>query len=435
MSRGLLIAAAASGSGKTVLTLGLLRHFRTAGVAVASVKCGPDYIDPAFHAAASGRPCINLDTWAMTPGRLADLALQAGAGAELVIGEGVMGLFDGAPDGRGSTADLARATGWPLVLVVDARGQGASAAALVHGFMRFRPEVRLAGLIFNRVGGTSHGELLHRVCAPLGLPILGALPRDDALGLPDRHLGLVQAGEHPELEGFLERAAALVARHLDLDTLAGLAWPARLAPPDHTPALPPLGQRIAVARDLAFAFSYPFVLDGWRAAGAEVSVFSPLADQAPAPDCDAVYLPGGYPELHAGCLAGNERFLAGVRDAAARSAVIYGECGGYMTLGRGLVDADGARHVMAGLLPLESSFEAPRLTLGYRRAELLADGPLGPAGTRYRGHCFHYAGVIAGDGEAPLFACRDAADCARGEIGARAGSVAGSFLHLVDRED
>jgi cobyrinic acid a,c-diamide synthase len=435
MNRGLLIAAPASGSGKTVLTLGLLRAFRNRGLAVASVKCGPDYIDPAYHTAASGRPCVNLDTWAMSGGLLAHLAGRAAEGAELVLGEGVMGLFDGAPDGRGSTADLARVTGWPLVLVVDARGLGASAAALVHGYMSYRPEVRLAGLLFNRVGGESHERLLRRACAPLGLPILGAVPRDDGLGLPERHLGLVQAGEQPDLEAFLDGAARLMTRSVDLDGLAALAGPANLRLAASRSALPPLGQRIAVAHDLAFAFAYPFVLDGWRAAGAQVSTFSPLADEAPEPNCDAVYLPGGYPELHGGRLAANDGFLSGLRAAAARGANIYGECGGYMVLGRGLVDGDGQRHPMAGLLPLESSFAARRLSLGYRLIEVLDDGPLGPKGTRYRGHEFHYATTLSGEGQTPLFATRDSEGRERGGAGARAGRVAGSFVHLIDRDD
>ncbi len=272
MSRGLLIAAPASGSGKTVITLALLRHLRRAGLTVASIKAGPDYIDPAFHAVASGRPCLNLDSWAMRRETLADLAAQAGAGAELVLGEGVMGLFDGAPGGAGSTAELATLTGWPVVLVVDASGMAASAAALLHGFLSYRPEIPIVAVIFNRVGGEGHARLLQEACAPLGLPILGCVPRRDALVLPDRHLGLVQASEHRDLEAFLEGAAALVAEHVDVDALTRIARPARLPPAAPAgPALPPLGQRIAVARDTAFAFAYPFVLDGWRAAGAEIA--------------------------------------------------------------------------------------------------------------------------------------------------------------------
>ncbi|MDH3595611.1 MAG: cobyrinate a,c-diamide synthase [Rhodospirillales bacterium] len=434
MSRGLLIAAPASGSGKTVITLALLRHLRRTGLSVASIKAGPDYIDPAFHAVASGRPCLNLDSWAMRRATLAELAAQAGVGAELVLGEGVMGLFDGAPGGAGSTAELAALTGWPVVLVVDASGMAASAAALLHGFVSYRPEVPIAAVIFNRVGGEGHARLLHEACDPLGLPVLGCVPRRDALVLPDRHLGLVQASEHKDLEAFLEGAATLVGGHLDTEALARLARPARLPPAAPAgPAVPPLGQRIAVARDPAFAFAYPFVLEGWRRAGAEVVCFSPLADEAPDPAADAVYLPGGYPELHAGGLAANGRFLDGLRGAAARGASVYGECGGYMVLGRGLVDGAGARHPMAGLLPLETSFAEPRLSLGYREAVVVADGPLGPAGARFRGHEFHFARVLGTEDGSPLFRARDARGQPVGTAGLCAGTVLGSFLHLVDQ--
>ena len=363
---------------------------------------------------------------------LAALAHRAGQDAELVIGEGVMGLFDGAADGSASTAALSAETGWPVILVVDAHGMAASAAALVHGYATYRPETRVAGVIFNRVGSRAHGALLAEACAPLGIAILGALPRADDLVLPDRHLGLVQAVEHPDLEAYLDRAAAHLADHLDLDRLAELAAPLTLSPAPAPLCLPPLGQRIAVAEDEAFAFTYPFVLDGWRAAGAEISVFSPLADQAPGPDADAIYLPGGYPELHAGRLAGNMRFLEGLRAAAARQAVIYGECGGYMVLGKTLVDATGNGHAMVGLLPVETSFADPRLNLGYREAQLLEETPLGPVGSRFRGHEFHYARVIGPEPAHSLFTCVDARRKPRGRSGVRAGSVIGSFMHLIE---
>jgi cobyrinic acid a,c-diamide synthase len=203
MARGVLIAAPASGSGKTVLTLGLLRHLRQAGLAVASIKVGPDFIDPAFHATASGRACLNLDTWAMRPETVRDLAARAGEGAEVIVGEGVMGLFDGAsggaPGGAGSTADVARATGWPVVLVVDAKGMGASVAALLEGFLAHRRDVAIRGIVFNRVGGGRHEGILRAAAAPLGVAVLGCVPRAPDMHLPHRHLGLVQAMEHPDL--------------------------------------------------------------------------------------------------------------------------------------------------------------------------------------------------------------------------------------------
>lgn len=432
---GLLLAAPASSSGKTTLTLALLRHLRDSGRRVASVKCGPDYIDPAFHAAASGRPCRNLDGWAMRPETLAGLAWAAGADSDLVIAEGVMGLFDGTAGGLGSTAELALATGWPVVLVIDVKGQATSAAATVHGFNSFHPALRLAGVVFNRVGGDKHAAMLRAACAPLGVPVLGAVRRHGDLALPDRHLGLVQAAEHADLEAFLSRAAAIVAREVDVDALTALARP--LLPPrptDPATPVPPLGQRIAVARDVAFAFAYHWLLEGWRATGAQVLPFSPLADEAPPGDADSVYLPGGYPELHAGQLAGNARFLEGLRAAATTGKPVFGECGGYMVLGRGMVDADGARHAMAGLLGVETSFAKRRLHLGYRRARLDGDGPLGAAGARFRGHEFHFATILKEDAAQPLFQCEDSEGADRGPAGERRGPVAGSFIHLIDRE-
>lgn len=434
---GLIIAAPASGCGKTTVTLALIRRLRDSGVAVSSCKVGPDYIDPAFHAAASGRACLNLDPWAMRRALLSATVAAAGAGADIVIAEGVMGLFDGAPDGTGSTADLAALVGWPVVLVVDVRGQAASAAALIRGFADHREDVAVAGVIFNRVGGEGHAAMLRRACAGLGAPLLGFVPRRRDLALPERHLGLVQAGERPDLERFLDRAAREIGSAVDLDRLAAAARPARLAPPEDAPlaAWPPLGQRIAVAGDDAFAFVYPGVLAGWRAAGAEILPFSPLADEAPAEDADAVYLPGGYPELHAGRLAGNRRFLEGLRRAAARGAVVYGECGGYMVLAEALTDAADRAHAMAGLLPVETSFAEPSLHLGYREVALMAGGPLGERGQVLRGHEFHYARQTGGRGAPPLFSCRDALGRELGPAGAVHGRVMGSFLHLIDSAD
>lgn len=433
---GLIIAAPASGQGKTVVTLSVIRALAQRGLRVAAAKVGPDYIDPAFHAAAGGDPCFNLDPWAMRPGTLVGLASRLGQGADIIVCEGAMGLFDGAADGRGSTADLAAFTGWPVVLVVDARGQGASVAALLRGFASHQPGVRFGGVILNRVGSNRHRDILVEAIGRtrLDLPVLGCLPRDGTLALPDRHLGLVQASEHPALEAFLDGAAAVVGKSVNLRALRRIARSAPDGVVGATP-LPPLGQRIAVARDEAFAFSYESTLEGWRAAGAEITFFSPLADEAPAGDPDAVYLPGGYPELHAGRLAACGRFLGGLRDAAARGAALFGECGGYMVLGQGLTDSDGFRHAMAGLLPLETSFAEPRLHLGYRIAKLAGDSPLGAKGLGYGGHEFHYASIVAEGPAQPLFSTSDAKGADQGPAGLVAGRVAGSFIHLIDRAE
>jgi cobyrinic acid a,c-diamide synthase len=435
---GLIISAPSSGSGKTSVTLGVLRALTRRGLAVASAKVGPDFIDPAFHTAASSRPCRNLDGWAMRPETIDALVGRLGQQADLVICEGVMGLFDGAlvasgqPDG--STAALALATGWPVVLVIDGRGMIASAAAVLAGFDRLRPGPGVAGVVFNRVRSPRARDAIAAACraACPETAVLGFLPPAPALEMSSRHLGLVQACERNDLESFLEGAATLIESHLDLDALSALARPARSATAHPPCPLPPLGQRIAVADDIAFAFAYPTLLEGWRAAGADILPFSPLADQGPDLTADAVYLPGGYPELHAGRLAVNAVFLDGVRDAAARGVSIFGECGGYMVLGRGLEDETGVRHAMAGLLGLESSFAKRRLHLGYRRATLTAAGALGETGAVFRGHEFHYAAVLAEDG-APLFAISGADGADLGLCGLTEGRVAGSFVHLIDR--
>ena len=431
MASGVILAAPASGSGKTVLCAGLLAHFRERGLAARAFKAGPDYIDPGFHRLATGHDCVNLDPWAMRPETLARRLTALCAGADLVVGEGAMGLFDGARDGTGSTADLAARLGLPVVLVVDTRGQGASVAALAEGFVNHRLDVTVAGIILNRVAGAAHEGLLRAALDARSVPVLGAVPRDEALSLPSRHLGLVQAcesGRH-----WLDDAASVIARSVDTDALEALARPLRATPTQPGAAVPPLGQRIAVARDEAFGFCYDALMEDWRAAGAAVMPFSPLAGQAPDGSADAVYLPGGYPELHAGRIAGAQDFLGGLRDAAGRGAAVFGECGGYMVLGRGLTDADGRRHAMAGLLPLETSFRERRLSLGYRYARLAAAGPLGAAGTSFRGHEFHYCRVVSEETGRPLFETRDATGASLGHAGMTQGSVSGSFIHLIDR--
>lgn len=436
---GLIIAATRSGSGKTLVTLGLLRALARRGVNVAGAKVGPDYIDPAFHAVASGRPACNLDSWAMRATTLTQAVAGAGAGGALVVCEGVMGLYDGIGiEGVGSTADVAQATGWPVVLVLDASGAATSVAAMLKGFQAFQPGVRIAAAIVNRVGGIGHADIVTEACreACPDVVMLGCLPRERDLTLPSRHLGLVQASEHPDLEHFIEQAADFIDQHVDLTLLMRLARPAEFDPPPQDgPVLAPLGQRIAIAEDDAYRFAYPHLLEGWRRAGAELAPFSPLADQGPDAWADAVFLPGGYPELHAGRLATGAYFLSGLRQAAHRGVAIYGECGGYMTLGQTLIDAQGVAHSMAGLLPVVTSFAERRLTLGYRSLRLTAGGVIGARGLMFRGHEFHYATILEeGPGDA-LFQAADAEGRRSFPSGRMVGRVAGSFCHVIDRED
>ena len=431
---GLLISAPASGTGKTTVALGLLAAFRARGLVVQSFKSGPDYIDPAFHAAASGRASLNLDSWAMAAGRIAGLA-QASSGADLVIAEGSMGLYDGVAcpgeTGSGASADVAMMMGWPVVLVLDVSGQAQTAAAVAQGLARFRPGLPVAGVILNKVASPRHEALARAGMAQAGLTVLGALLRRPGVELPERHLGLVQAEELPRLQALLAEAAAFVAEHCDLDAIRAAAG----ALPLHGAAqpVPAPGGRIALARDAAFSFVYPHLLADWRAQGATILPFSPLEDQAPDPSADACWLPGGYPELHAGRLAAAETFRAGLT-AFAQTRPVHGECGGYMALGQGLVAADGTRHRMAGLLGLETSFAKRRMHLGYRLAAPRQALP-GVGSAPLRGHEFHYATILA-QPDAPLAHVTDANGEAVAETGSfchmpGGGVVSGTFFHLI----
>ncbi|HKY81289.1 MAG TPA: cobyrinate a,c-diamide synthase [Sphingobium sp.] len=431
MTPGILIAAPRSGSGKTLVTLGLLRGFRRQGVRVQPYKCGPDYIDTAYHRMASGRPAFNLDSWAMEAPLLHSLAAEADS-ADLALGEGVMGLFDGAPargaSGDGSSADIAAALGWPVLLVIDASGQSQSAAALAHGFATLRPDIRIAGVILNRVASARHEQMIRQAMGDIGMPVLGALPRCPDLALPERHLGLVQVGEQADADGMIDAIADRIATHLDLTAIRAAAG--RRSLPISAPCpCPPPGQRVAIAQDAAFSFTYAHHLRDWRAAGAEILPFSPLADEPPAPHADAVWLPGGYPELHAPRLAGAHRFLAGLRALAADYSV-HGECGGYMVLGEAIIDAQGVAHRMAGLLGLVSSFADRRLHLGYRRARLRSPMAGLSAGAELRGHEFHYSTVMD-QPDAPLADVVDAIDQPVSSTGSIRGRVTGSFFHLM----
>jgi cobyrinic acid a,c-diamide synthase len=424
--RGLIISAVRSGAGKTTVALGLMRALVRRGLPVQPFKCGPDYIDPAFHAVAAGRPSFNLDSWAMAPAQLADLVGRHATDISIV--EGVMGLFDGA-GGRGATSDLAALLGWPVVLVLDVKGQIETAAAVAAGCASYREDVSVAGVILNRVASARHLAMIRPAFDKVGIRLLGGIGSDARLALPERHLGLVQAVETADIDARLDAHAAALEAAVDIDALQQHARSTALAG-GRPIGLPPPGQRIAVARDAAFAFMYPHLLEHWRLAGSEILPFSPLADEAPAVHADAVWLPGGYPELHAGTLSAARRFQEGLRALANRSIWVHGECGGYMVLGQGIEDADGKRHAMTGLLQLETSFARRSLHLGYRRARLCADGVLGAVGGEIMGHEFHYARILS-VGDEPLVDCQDAAGEPVPEAGARRGTVSGTFFHAI----
>lgn len=424
LKTGLLIAAPSSGSGKTVLTLALLRALKDRGLDIASAKAGPDYIDPAFHALASGYASVNLDPWAMTPPRFASLA-QRQKGAHLLI-EGMMGLFDGAADGSGSAAELSKALGVPIVLIIDAAKQSHSIAALVRGFRDHDEKIKIAGVILNKVGSARHQKMLCDALQQINVDVLGVIPRDDSFVLPERHLGLVQAGETEDIETFIAQAAATLSKICDLEKIAECFAPINERRINGR-QLAPLGQEIAIAQDKAFSFIYPHLLDDWHKQGASLSFFSPLANEVPQTGVNAIYLPGGYPELYAGQLASAEDFKFALGTARDFETMIYGECGGYMVLGEGIIDADGKHHAMAGLLSLETSFQKRKLHLGYRNLKA-QDFPFG---NTLKAHEFHYTSAIKEEGE-PLFQATDALGTDIGYVGVRNQNVMGSYMHIID---
>lgn len=435
MTRAIIIGAPRSGSGKTSVTIGILRALARRGLKVRGAKSGPDYIDPGFHTAATGLSGVNLDSWAMSPDLLNALAGNATADADFIFLESAMGLFDGIPAGQGRTgsaADLARLYHLPVLLVLDVSGQSTTAAAVAKGFATYDPDVRMAGVVLNRLGSERHRKLCSEAIEALGLPVVGSILRDPSLNLPERHLGLVQAGEYADLMAHLDRLADMVEKSLDLDAIMALAAPFSPAPGSFENALPPPGQRIALAEDAAFTFLYPHVAAYWRKAGAEIVPFSPLADEAPAADCDVCWLPGGYPELHAGRLAAAMNFSAGMARFA-ETKPIHGECGGFMVLGEALEDAAGETHAMLGLLGHSTSFAKRKMNLGYREARLRAACPLGAQGALIRGHEFHYAQMIATGNDEPLADLADGQGNPLGASGYRRGHVSGTFFHAIAR--
>ncbi len=426
---GLLISAPSSGTGKTTVMLGLLRALAEDGLNVQPFKSGPDYIDPAFHRAAARRPSFNIDTWAMHAGLVGGISEQS-KGADIIIAEGSMGLFDGVAtkgeSGFGSSAETALRMGWPVVLVIDVGGQAQSAAATALGFRTYNPDLPFAGVILNRCASPRHERLARLGMDQAGINVLGVLPRRGDLALPERHLGLIQAVEHPDLEAAIAGYATFLRENVDLKAIKAAAQ----SGPSETGTLPkPPAQRIALAQDAAFSFTYPHLLKGWRDAGAEILPFSPLADEAPAKDADLVWLPGGYPELHAGTLAAASTYLAGLRTHA-KTKPVHGECGGYMALGDVLIDKEGTRHQMAGLLGLVTSYEKRKFHLGYRQASLHAPMLGFDTGARLRGHEFHYSTILE-EPDAPLATVGDADGNPVPETGSIKGRVTGTFFHLI----
>lgn len=425
----LVIAAPASGSGKTTVTLGLLAALQRRGMRVAPFKVGPDFIDPGHHAAACGRTSRNLDGWMCGEEAVRASFSSACRDAEVAVVEGVMGLFDGASgdSDEGSTAEIARWLSGQILLVVDARSQARSIAALVKGFVEFAPDLKFAGVICNRVGSARHAELLREALASTpGLPpLLGCLPRDEQVALPERHLGLVTADEGC---GDYTALADLVETHLELDRLfedredRGQTMTLDTLVQCHglTPQV-----RIGIPRDAAFCFYYPENLELLAGAGAELVPFSPLAgDRLPA-GLNGLYLGGGYPELYAEQLATNIGLLEDLRSAIAAGLPVYAECGGMLLLTEGIDDYD-----MAGILPGRARLLPKRKALGYRQVEFLTDTPLGPVGTQARGHEFHYSELDLPTSIPRCYQLTRKGGADLGREGFRVNNLLASYVHL-----
>jgi cobyrinic acid a,c-diamide synthase len=428
----IVVAAPSSGSGKTTIATGLLGALAARGTPPAPFKIGPDYVDPGYHALAAGRPGRNLDPVLVGVDRLPGLVVHGSAGAELAVVEGVMGLFDGRlggdGDDDGSTAHVARLLDAPVVLVVDARGQHRSVAALLAGFRDFDPRVRPAGVVLNRVGTERHAEALRAACAEVGMPVLGVVPRRAELAVPSRHLGLVTAAEHGDAaRAAVDAMTALVAAHVDLDAIEALARraPATAAaawdPAREAAALDGRAPVVAVAGGPAFTFGYPEHAELLAAAGCEVVVVDPLRDEALPAGTAGLVLPGGFPEEHLDPLAANAPLREAVRRFAAGGGPVHAECGGLLYLGRSL---DGA--AMCGVLDADAAM-GPRLHLGYRAATAAADSPVAAAGETVTGHEFHRTVTTPQAGSTPAWRWS-----ARGEAvseGYVAGNVHASYLH------
>ena len=432
--KAFVLAGVSSGVGKTTIATGVIGALARRGLRVQPFKAGPDYIDPTYHSTAAGVPSRNLDGWMLGRDALLELFQRAASKADVAVVEGVMGLFDGraGENGVGSTADLAKTLGAPVVLVVDASKMAQSAAALVLGYKTYDPALRVAGVILNNIGSEGHYRMTAQpIETATGLPVLGYLPRGEDLKLPERHLGLVPTVEGPAGREFFERVAERVARHVDLDRLLALA--ADVRPTPRAPVLfpaQPVARRcaIAVARDKAFSFYYQDSLDLLEAWGAELRPFSPLADAALPPDVSGVYIGGGFPEMYASGLAANDAMKASLREAASRGVPMYGECGGLMYLGESIVDMEGRRQPMVGLTPARSTMTGRKLTLGYRTVRARRATPILGVGDEVRGHEFHWS-VNEGspDGATAVY---DVLDQPGRVEGYSVGSVTASYVHL-----
>jgi cobyrinic acid a,c-diamide synthase len=431
MSARILFAGTHSSVGKTSVVLGLLGVWRRQGLRPAAFKAGPDYIDPGLHSQAAGRPSRNLDVWLQDERALRSVFRRGMRDAGVAVIEGMMGLFDGIGSTQdASTAAVARALNCPVILVVDVAGMSGTAAALVLGCQRMEPGVQLAGVVLNRVGSDGHVRSIAEAITSLtSLPVLGSLPNDASLAIPERHLGLVPIGEGGAPPATLERLAELVIQRFDLAQINRIAASAPTLASEPVldgfqPSPDPV--RIGVAQDRAFGFYYQDTIDLLAEAGAEIVPFSPLDDAALPSELQGLYVGGGFPELHARAIAINHGMRHGLHEHVRNGRPVYAECGGLMALGRTLTTFEGETLGMFGILPVDSRMQRERLTIGYREVESVRSSPLMPSGTRVRGHEFHWS--IAADPPPERAAYRIVGD---GRLeGMCIGRTLGSYVHL-----
>ncbi len=434
--KGLILAAPTSGSGKTLVTLGLLRSLTRRNLPVLPAKSGPDYIDPMFHEFASGEPAVNLDCWAMSRdmiGQIIAKRVQASeilAGCHLIV-EGAMGILDGAGrEGYGNVADLAEILELPVVMIVNAAKQAQSVSLAPLGLRQARPNTVLAGVILNGIGSERHLAGAKHSLEEHGIKVFGWLPKRKELVIPSRHLGLILPSENSSMEALVDAVADQMEKTVDIDCILHATQTLSCSRPSRQDSYAdPLGQTIGLACDQAFCFTYRHVLDMWHAAGASIKPFSPLSDEGPADDVDAVFLPGGYPEIYLKQMAGNNEFRSKMISAQSRGALIYGECGGFMVLGRAIEDAEGQQHEMLGLLPHTTSMQSAKLHLGYRLLKGRKGTPF--EGNLFAGHEFHYSRMKSDTSANRLFAVQDAFGNRLPEAGLAIDNVCGSYCHTI----
>ena len=428
--KGLILGAASSNAGKTLITTGLLKALHDKGYDICGAKTGPDYIDPAFHHAACHMPSVNLDPFAMDVETLRHYAARQPASHLLI--EGVMGLFDGAVGLQVSTSTLASQLNLPIILIMNVRGQSQTAGYIAAALQKLQPLID--GVILNEVGSSRHSALIEHVLSEEGLRCFGAVPTNERLAIPSRHLGLVQMAElqrDPSWSDFVSHAGKIMGESCDLDAIMASfgTLPAGENAMPKAASSPPPAQHITVIRDEAFGFAYQHQLENWRRQGAEISFISALSNEAANPKTGFVFLPGGYPELHLPALHQADKTIASLRHLAAQNIPIYGECGGYMALGEAIIDKDGTRYEMAGLLPLVTSFKERKRHLGYRRLTPLEGAPSYLQSASH-GHEFHFTTAISATGQA-LFEAGDATGAPLGTTGLIKGSVCGSYCHII----